>query len=300
MSGSRRYKILLTNRRLDHTGGTESFCRSLSKALSRGHDVYVYSPGHGAISDQISKHAEIVREPAGDFDMILYTHNTTVSPDFIAKCKIYTIHGIYSDLEKPPGSMDAYVAISTEIAGRYEHLKPRLIRSGIDTDEFFPVDRRSLIRTLLYSSNYENDLSSSLKRAAWSLGMRYRRLGGMEAKLDVVDDLQAADVVVGVGRTALEAMSCGKKVVVADRRSYADYGMDGFLNEANVEKVSASNYSGRAFKKPMTFMSLRREIRRAATDSSDWERNWILEHHDIERTAREYIALAEEVIESKV
>ena len=284
---------------MDHTGGTESFCRSLSKALSRGHDVYVYSPSHGAISDQISKHAEIVREPRGDFDIIFFTHNTTVSAGFAAKCKIYTIHGIYSDLEKPPGSMDAYVAISPEIVDRYEHLKPRLIRSGIDTEEFLPAAGRSSIKTLLYSSNYENDLSSSLKRAAWSLGMRYRRLGGLKAKIDVVGDLQSADVVVGVGRTTLEAMSCGKKVVVADRRSYADYGMDGFLTEANAERISASNYSGRAFKKPMTFLSLRREIRKAATDSSDWEREWILEHHNIQRAAGEYIALAEEMIELK-
>jgi hypothetical protein len=74
--------------------------------------------------------------------------------------------------------------------------------------------------------------------------------------------------------------------------------MDGFLNEANVEKISASNYSGRAFKKPITFMSLRREIRKGATDSSVWERKWILEHHNIQHTAREHIALAEEVIES--
>jgi hypothetical protein len=104
--------------------------------------VYVYSPGHGAISDQIAKHAEIVREPEGEFDIAFFTHNTTVSAGFAAKCKIYTIHGIYSDLEKPPGSMAAPVAISPEIAGRYEHLKPRLIRSGIDTEEFFPADGR--------------------------------------------------------------------------------------------------------------------------------------------------------------
>ena len=299
LNGKRKYRILLTNRRLDHTGGTESVCRSLSKVLSEEHEVYVYSPSHGVISDQVSKYAKILQVPEGDFDIILFTHNTTVSSTLSAKCKIYTIHGIFSDLEKPPASMDAYVAISSEIAERYKHLNLHLIHNSIDTNVFSPLVTDSRTKTLLYSSNYDNNFSFLLRCAAASLGMRYIRLGGEKAKIDVVGALQSADVVVGVGRTVLEAMSCGKKIVVADRRSYADYGMDGFLCKDNVQQVAWSNYSGRAFKRPITLLSIRREIKRALNDSSSWERGWILEHNNIRQTARDYISLAEEVIRAK-
>jgi len=295
----KKYKILITNRRLDNTGGTESFCRALSKALSSENEVYVYSPKHGVISEQISKYANILRKPEGTYDIILYNHNNTVLPNFHAKCKIYTIHGLFHELEEPPESVDAHVAISKEIKDNYKHLNPCLIQNGIDTGIFRPSIERSRIRTLLYASNYENNFSRLLQLVALSLNMRYVRLGRKKTKVDIIDDIQHADAVVGVGRTVLEAMSCNKKVIVADKRSYADYGMDGFLNQENVQKSSFSNYSGRAFKKPIGFLSIRKEIKEAINDHTSWEREWIVNHHNIQQASEDYIHLAEQLIEKK-
>jgi glycosyltransferase involved in cell wall biosynthesis len=296
----KKHKILLTNRRLDNTGGTESFCLALSKALSSENEVYIYSPKHGVISEQISKYANILREPEGTFDIILYNHNNTVLPNFHAKCKVYTIHGLYHELEEPPESVDAYVAISNEIKKNYKHLNPHLIQNSIDTDVFRPLNERSRIRTLLYVSNYENNFSNLLQFVALSLKMRYARLGWEKTKkFNIIDEIQSAHVVVGVGRTVLEAMSCNKKVIVADKRSYADYGMDGFLNQENVQKSAFSNYSGRAYKKPMNFLSMRKEIKKAINDRTSWERDWIENNHNIKQASKDYVHLAEQLIEKE-
>ena len=299
LSSKRRYKILMTNRALCSTGGTETYSYYLSKTLAKQHDVYIYSPKLGEMSDRMSKHARIISEPEGEFDIILFNHNTTVNDDFMAKCKIFTIHGIFINLEQPPPGMDAYVCISQEIMDQNKELNPTLIYNGIDTDVFNSKDQKSFRKNLLYSSNYKNNFSHILWLVALSLGMGYRRIGRKKAKFDILEDLIWAHVVVGVGRTALEAMCMNRKLIIGDKRSYANYGMDGFLNAENVERISYSNYSGRAMKMPISFFAVRREIKRALQDNSVWARDWIIKHHNIENSAAAYIAVAEKVMSEK-
>lgn len=297
---NKKYKILLTNRILHRTGGTEIYCYYLSKFLSLNHQVYVYSKKYGLVAERISKYAELLSEPRGEFDIILFNHNTTVSDDFKAKCKIFTMHGLFNKLERPAEGMNAYVAISKEIVDRYKELNPVLIPNGVDTEIFKPRQRdKNPEKNLLYSSNYKNNFSKLLKIVAFSLGVNYRRLGLKNAKLDVVDDLDWADIVVGVGRTAIEAMSLNKKIIVADKRAYAKYGMDGFLTQENIDAIADSNFSGRSFRKHINFFSIRREIKKALADTSVWERDWILNHRTIQNSASAYLELAEKIMRSK-
>lgn len=299
MEQIKKYKILLTNHSLKSMRGTEVYTYFLSKELAKNHDVYVYSPTHGKVSERISEFAKIVTEPKGEFDIILFNHNNTVRDSLEAKCKIYTIHGKFVGLETPPDGLGAYVAISNEIAEHYKELNATVIPNGIDTDLYKPDNSIRSIKKLLYSSNYYNKLSNKLLLVALSLGMKYQRLGRKRAKFDLVTDLNSADIIVGVGRSAIEAMGCGKKVIVADIRKYADFGMDGFIEKTNVEVSSKNNYSGRAFKKPISFFALRKEIKNALNDNSNWERDWILENHNIANVADKYISLAEKILGAK-
>ena len=148
---------------------------------------------------------------------------------------------------------------------------------------------------LLYSSNAKGNFSLILYLASKSLGLNYRRIGRKKSKrTNVIDDIAWSDIVVGLGRTALEGLSCNKKVIIADKRFYNKVGMDGLLTLENVENIKDFNYSGRALRKGITFFSIRNEIKNAINDDSSWERDWILSNHDIKNIAKKYISIAED------
>ena len=253
------------------------------------------------VSDKMKNFAELLSEPVGEFDIILYNHNNTYYETLKSECKIYTIHGIFPSLEKPVLGLDAYVAISNEIKEHHNKLNPIYIPNGINVEKYYDYNKRHYIKRLLFLSNYKNNFSKLLRCVTLSLGMNYKRVGGNseKAKFEIVDDLNWADIVVGVGRSALETMSCGKKVIVADKRNYADYGMDGLLTEDIVAKSSNNNFTGRALKKHISFFSLRKEIKSALLDSSKWEREYIIKNHNIVKIAESYLSLANKIIKNK-
>jgi len=297
----KRYKILITNHGLVRFRGSEVYCYYLARELSKEHDVYIYSPKYGKVSAKMKEFSTILENPVGEFDFILYNHNNTYNENLKSSCKIYTIHGIFPPLEKPVLGLDSYVTISNEIKNHYKDLNPVYIPNGIDTDKYYDYNKKYYIKRLLFLSNYKSRFSRMLFWIALSLGMRFKRIGGnkKKAKFEIVDDLNWADIVVGVGRSALEAMSCGRKIIIADKRNYADYGMDGFLTKENVKISSDNNFTGRSLKKSINFFSLREEIKEALKDEEKWERDYILKDHNISIIASRYILLAEKILKSK-
>ncbi|MCD5414675.1 MAG: glycosyltransferase [Clostridiales bacterium] len=59
-------------------------------------------------------------------------------------------------------------------------------------------------------------------------------------RVDIAKILSIADVVIGVGRTSLEAMAMGKPVIIAGGEGYA-----GLLTPSNYELVKETNFTGR-------------------------------------------------------
>lgn len=288
-------KILITNHSLSDYTGSELYCYYLSKELSKNNTIYIFSRNYGKLSEEMSSFATLLSEPQGDFDAILYNHNNTFSDHFKSKCRIYTVHGIFPDLEKPVLGLDAYVAISHEIKEHYKNIDMEYIPNGIDTDIFKPSNKiisEKPKKNLLFLSNYPSNLSRLLFFVTFTLGIGYRHVGGgNNSKFNIVDDINWADVVVGVGRTALDAMSCNKKIILADKRGYANFGMDGYLTKEKLETSSFYNFSGRGFKKSINFFSIRKEIKKALNDTEFWERDYIIENHNIVKIAKSYISL---------
>ncbi len=292
-------KILLTNHSLDKTTGSETYCYNLALRFSKHHEVYVWTPTQGKMSEKISEFATILDKPEGNFDYIFYNHNNTISENFHSKCKIFTMQGIFPELEQPPLGMDAYVAISDEIAQYHQKLKPYIIRNGIDTEYYRETPKAQKTKNVLFSSNYRSKFPRTLKFACASLGLKFRRIGDKNLKYDILPDLEWADIVIGLGRTTLEAMSCNKKIIVADKRDYSDVGMDGFLTPANVTEIQQNNFSGRRYKKPICFLTIREELKKAIKISESWERDYILQNFNIDKVVQNYITLAEQIVSSK-
>ncbi|MGE5484556.1 MAG: glycosyltransferase [Ignavibacteriales bacterium] len=82
--------------------------------------------------------------------------------------------------------------------------------------------------------------------------------GGWE---DMPPVYAAADVVVGVARVALEAMSCGKPVVLA-----GEGGLRGLLDEHIMEDAVHHNFTARGCRRAVTPCELETELRQAMSD----------------------------------
>lgn len=86
---------------------------------------------------------------------------------------------------------------------------------------------------------------------------------GVVAPAVLLHLLNTADVVVGVGRVAIEAMACGKPVVIAGSQ-----GLSGVLTEENKAKMKYYNFSGRDAQSGYTPDQLAAEIIKLFRDSN--------------------------------
>ena len=76
------------------------------------------------------------------------------------------------------------------------------------------------------------------------LGREAVRIYGLTK--DVVGLINSAEVVIGIGRCALEAMACGKPVVIAGQRKSAIGGsFAGIVSQDNISEIKKYNFSGR-------------------------------------------------------
>ena len=296
-----KIKILITNHSLSKYRGSEKYCYDMAKELSKNNDVFVWSPEKGKLSEEMESFCKVLDNPIGLYDLVFFNHNNTVNDKIKAKCKIYTIHGIFPDLERPPNGMDIYVGISEEVATFYKEINPYVIMNGIDSHKYNVENSKIFKKNVLFISNYKSRFSILLLLVCLSLGLSYKRIGGSgdKNKQNVVDYINWADIVVGIGRTALEAMSCNKKIIVADKRPYSDFGMDGFLTKENIEHIKKFNFSGRCYKRKIAFLSLRRELRKALMSREVWERNWILNNCKIDKVVNSYMELARHILVKK-
>ena len=74
-------------------------------------------------------------------------------------------------------------------------------------------------------------------------------------RVDIAKILSIADVVIGPGRTALEAMAMGKPVVIAGGEGYA-----GLINASNYELIKETNFTGRGVGRLSSAQQLYREL----------------------------------------
>ncbi len=117
--------------------------------------------------------------------------------------------------------------------------------------------------------------------------------GGCE---DMPPIYAAADVVVGVARVALEAMSCGKPVVLA-----GEGGLRGLLDEEIMEDAISHNFTARGCGREITPGNLEAEIRRAigggrqGAELGDAGRGIVLERYSIEKMVDDIESVYNEV-----
>jgi glycosyltransferase involved in cell wall biosynthesis len=105
-----------------------------------------------------------------------------------------------------------------EIAQRIPDVKVVIVGRGPEFDEVIKLAKRMNNRlgnkTIIVAGTQPNDVMPKI--------------------------MSSADVVISVGRSALEAMACGKPVIIAGKT-----GFGGILTENNITQLKMYNFSGR-------------------------------------------------------
>ena len=266
-------KILVTARYISGDsveGGSSRYVRCLIDTLKElGHEVIATEhPG------------EFFCEP---FDVILCSHPERFAAIKNNKSrKVFISHGLIADEHMPAGA-DRYVAVSEEV--RAANLK-----RGID----------SVVITQPIAVTEHNPPGDELRRILVIrrepvkadpfayLAERYElRYSDLEQPIE--EQIAWADIVISLGRGALEAMMQGKPVLVADNRPYIGAIGDGYVTVKNFTELSRNNFSGRRYRHPLTKEWIDAELSKYDAKHTGVLRSLAHDHHRADMIARKLI-----------
>lgn len=294
-------KILIATNHLDQLGGSETFTYTMVKAaLEYGAEVEFFTFRCGIVSRKISDDFGIKFLDSTSYDLVIANHNTIVNHlhAFGVGPIIQTCHGLFPALEQPCQFANALVAISEEVENRLNIINPgvrvvKLIRNMIDTERFSIRQPVSVMPKNVYSLSQSDKFNVELKnvlndRGIW-LVMNNKFNNPVWHTERYIND---ADFVVSLGRGAMEAMSCGRQVMVADHRPYQEKISDGMISAYNIDDLAPNNFSGRKYR----YDKAVEEMVDEALDLYDYRdseklRVWVVENLDYHTQFEKYMTL---------
>lgn len=259
-----------------------------------GHQVFVFSRDQGPAYEQLRDLGIPVSDSLRAIDRspdAIVANDAPSSADaaaaFPSVPQLYVAHSLF-DVQHPLEGISQTIALVTmsSVVRRRVGASPvgqRLpiveLRQPVDLERFRPhrpLPERP--RVALSLSNYVGGARLQLlERACRALGIELLsaglRKGGL--RTDTPRLLNEADIVFAVGRTAVEAMACGRALYVI-----AEEGAEGWVNETSYERLVAANLSARADPRLPTLSSLTADLRAYTPDFGRQARELALRHHD--------------------
>lgn len=299
-------RLVLASNRFGH-GGSESYLLTVAEQLDRlGHEVVVFTPEAGAGVEVVqARGIEVIGESglSDDFEAAL-VQDAAVSYQLAELCpaapQLFVAHSAKFDLQAPPqldGVVGTIVALNDRVAKRMRSLVTETdvvrLRQPIDLERFAPRGAlpETPRRALLLSNNPNGDRLAMLEEACAEVGLELSRLGGHSGNAtDIRPALAAAEIVIGYGRSILEAMACGRAAYVYDwrsgdgwvtARSYAAIESDGFANGAN---------------DPLDYEEMVADLRAYAATMGPVNLDLVVKHHRAGAHAQELVDLLRKLV----
>lgn len=272
-------------------GGSESYLLTVAEHLDRlGHQAVIYSPEPGRGAGIARERGLTVVDEADlptDCDVAL-VQDSGVSLELASRCprtpQVFVAHSESFNPQTPPqldGVVGVVIALNDRIAERLRSfaIDADVVRlhQPIDTERFIPRGPLPKVpqRALLLSNNHVADRLAILESACAEAGLELVRLGGSAGQsVDPRATLADVDIVIGYGRSILEAMACGRAAYVYDW-----HGGDGWVTAESYPEIDADGFAGRSGRVIVDAERLREDLRRYEPSMGPINHDIVIAHH---------------------
>lgn len=301
-------EIVLATQKLTEPGGAPTYALTLAEHLARlGHGVTLYARELGAMAELAAGRALRVTGRADELpeqaDAVISGVDRSLALELAGRypqaMRLFVVHGS-EDIHLPPpapGAVAATIALNDHHAtragacvGAGEVVR---MRQPVDLRRFSPNGAPAeQPRRVLLLGNYHSVAGGRRRRMlqeAWSgANLQWREAGGGSQTLAVAEAIAEADIVVGYGRSVLEAMSCGRPAYVHDHS-----GSEGWITPESYPALERGGFAVAVTRMPPSGEQL-------AADLAAYRPELGLAGHDIARArhdARDHAAAVVELIE---
>lgn len=297
-------QLVLATRSLAVPGGSEWYLITVAQQLERlGHGTHIYALELGDMAEEARRRGIVAssstRELPQEADGVLVQDGVTayeLSELYPDTPRVFVAHSHFLDLQRPPQLADvcaAVVVLNDRVGGRLEHLAscPELVRlrQPVDLARFLPYGgaRPKPISALVLGhvvggARYEMIASVCERR-----GIAVKNVGRHgRATFTPELELARADVVIGTGRSAIEAMVCSKAAYV-----YGPAGGDGWVTPDSYPALEADGFAGTATDAAIHAARFDEELGQYHGDMGRLNRDLAVRNHDADVHAGELVAL---------
>lgn len=272
-------RVLLTNLTLASRSGTEVLTRELALALMRaGHRPMVYSPRLGPIAEELRSASipvvddiDLIAEPPDVIHGHHLTQTAAAAARFPRTPAIFVCHDFVAWHDAAPKlpNILAHVAISRAFRDRLtvqDGIAPErveVILNAVDLRRFQPGPPLPAAprRALAFAKNFGH--LEAIRAACQARGVELDTVGsfggGLVARPEAL--IPQYDVVFTSAMSAIEAMACGRAVIVCDGRGFA-----GMVDSRVYDDWRQENFGLRLLSRPVSVENVA-----AALDAYDAE-----------------------------
>lgn len=302
-------ELIVALSRLAEPGGPQTYSLTVGEELARlGHGVTLYARELGAMAQLARERAlratDLPSELPESADGVLVSADRPLAVELAARypgaARAFVVHGI-DEIHLPP-PLDGVVAASVALSDRFAQRVAATAGAGEVVRMRQPVNLRRFGAlgapaapplSVLLAGNYHGAAWSRahvLERAWAGAGLRWERVGQPEPQLDVAPAMAAADIVVGYGRSIVEAMASGRPAYVFDHA-----GADGWVTPESYARIEGAGFSGMAGGDPPDAARLRADLDAYSVDLGRLGHDLARTHHDVRMHAAELVALLERI-----
>ena len=302
-------RIVLGNHQLASVSGAETYLLTVAEQLGRlGHEVTIHGDDDGAVADLARDrglHVAVGEDGLPESCDAVIAQDASISLTLAALypgvSQLFIAHSVNLEMWFPsaiPGVVTAVVVMNDRLrrridgmAGNYEVVR---MRQPIDLRRFSARDEpRRVPRRALALGNYlHGPHREGLARACSESGIELVETGrhGV-ADLHPERRIREADLVVGYGRSLLEAMACGRAAYVLD-----EYGGDGWVTPETYSALEADGFAAGAYEMPLDTGRLREDLRRYDRAMGLDNRELIRRNHNALEHSADLVALIKRLL----
>jgi hypothetical protein len=298
-------RIVIGHTSFDGFGGTETYMLTVAKELQiLGHEVTIYGAEKlGPIAEQArSAGLWVVGEKSALPDQC----DATIANDassalelaerYPAAARSMVVHSSYFQLQSPPqteGICDLLIAMSDRIVEHIESLAfhPPVARltQPVDTLRFGPLgaDPTTARRALVLGNYVSGAGAKYIAEACAAAGVEAVFVGSTsQFTAEPERAIAECDVVIGLGRCIVEAMSARRAAYV-----FGIAGGDGWVTPANYARLEADGFAGGATPEIVSYDSITRDLADWSPRMGTANRQIALEKHEAADHARALVKL---------